>query len=336
MTDTPILLPDWAAFERDYIDTGVPHLFVVRQIPAVALFIDQGAERIGARFEQVGSRGNGQVFPFAEIHVDEVVGEDRHHTEIWTDARPLFGNFYRLVSEIVAAVVEDGTDPDAALADAVERWEALISRPSLMSEETQAGLFGELWLLERLIAVQGIGAVDAWVGPLRQPHDFRLGSIELEVKTTSGAKRVHTINGLGQLEPSLDCTLYLLSLKLANAGAGGRALPETIAAIETSLATSHAALTRFRTGLATVGYDPADAPLYARRRRLRDAAVLIPVTDGVPRLTADALAQVDARFATGRISQVSYAVDVDGFGFADGTEAFHAVLPAVPSETGAA
>ena len=336
MTDTQILLPDWATFERDYIETGVPHLFVVRQVPAVALFIDQGSERIGARFEQPGSRAEGQVFPFAEIHVDEVFREDRRHTEIWTDARHLFGNFYRLISEIVAAVVEFEMDPDAALADAIERWEALISRPSLMSEETQAGLFGELWLLERLVAVQGIDALGAWVGPRRQPHDFRLGAVELEVKTTSGAKRVHTINGLEQLEPSLDCRLYLLSLKLANAGAGGRTLPDAVASIETRLASSHTALTSFRAGLRALGYDPADAPLYARRRRLRDAAVLIPVADGLPRLTAGALAQIETRFATERISQVSYAIDVDGFGFADGTEAFLAVVPAVPSETGAA
>ena len=336
MTSTPILLPEWAAFKRDYIETSVPQLFVVRQVPAVALFIDQGAERIGARFEQTGSRAEGQVLPFAEIHVDEIVSEDRRYTEIWTDARHLFGNFYRLVSEIVAAVVEDGMDPDGALAEAVERWKTLISRPSLMSEEAQAGLFGELWLLERLIAVHGVDALDAWVGPLRQPHDFRLGTVELEVKTTSGAKRVHTINGLGQLEPSVDCTLYLLSLKLANAGASGRTLSEAIAEIEASLASSHAALSRFRVGLGAVGYDPADASLYARRRRLRDAAVLIPVSDGVPRLTVDALAQIDSRFAVGRVSQVSYAIDVDGFGFPDGTEAFNAVLPAAPSEIGVA
>jgi hypothetical protein len=336
MTDTPILLPDWAAFERDYIETGIPHLFVVREDPVVSLFIDQNAERIGARFEQSGPRAEGQVFPFAEIHVDEVAGDDSRHTEIWTDARHLFGNFYRLVAEIVAAVVRDGTDPDAALADAVERWEALISRPTIMSEETQAGLFGELWLLERLIALKGIDAIVAWVGPLRQPHDFRVGNIELEVKTTSSAKRIHTINGLGQLHPSVDCSLYLLSLKLANAGAGGRTLPEVVSAIESDLASSHAALTRFRASLATLGYDPVDAPLYSRRRRLRDVPVLIAVEDGVPRLTADALAQIDARFATARISQVSYAIDLDGFGFADGTEEFHAVLPAVPASTGAA
>jgi hypothetical protein len=197
-----------------------------------------------------------------------------------------------------------------------------------MSEETQAGLFGELWLLERLIGAQGVDALDAWVGPVRQPHDFRLGDVELEVKTTSGAKRIHTINGLGQLQPSLDCSLYIVSLKLANAGAGGQTLPEAVASIEAGLSSSHAALLRFRAALATVGYDPLDAALYSRRRRLRDAAVLIPVTDGTPRLTSEAMAQIDPRFAPDRISGVVYSVDVEGFGFPDGTDAFHAVVPA--------
>jgi hypothetical protein len=334
MTDMPILLPDWAAFERDYIETGIPHLIVVQQDPIVSVFIDQNSERIGARFEQSGPREEGHAFPFAEIHIDEVVGDDRRFTEIWTDARYLFGNFYRLVAEVVAAVVEEGIDPDAALAGAVKRWEALISQPSLMAEQSQAGLFGELWLLERLIAVHGVGAVDSWVGPFRQPHDFRIGDVELEVKTTSGAKRVHTINGLNQLKPSVDCSLYLLSLKLANAGTGGRTLPELVAAIESGLAGSQSALSRFRAGLTTIGYDRENALHYVRRRRLRDVPVLIPVGDGFPRLTADALEQVDPRFATERIGQVSYSIDVDGFGFAEGTEEFCAVLPEAPVNNG--
>lgn len=335
MSDNPNLLPDWAAFERDYVEAGIPHLFVVRQDPDVLLFVDQGAERIGARFEQSNLRSAGQVFPFAEIHVDEVVTDSLRHTEIWTDARHLFGNFYQLVTEITAAVVEAGTDPDVALSEAVQRWESLLSRPSLMSEEAQAGLFGELWLLERLIGTLGVDALDAWVGPFHQPHDFRLGTIEIEVKTTSGAKRIHTINGLGQLQPSLDCSLYLLSLRLANAGAGGRTLAECLTAIEAMLASSHTAVMRFRAGVAAVGYDPADAALYSRRRRLRDAPILVPIADGVPRLTTDALSQIDARFATARISQVSYSIDLDGFGYADGTEAFLAILPDDPANFGA-
>lgn len=329
MTDIPASLPDWSAFDRDYVAGGVPHLFVVRSRPAVALFVDQGATRLGARFETRQALSDDFGTMLAEIHVDEVLDEGSRAVEIWTDSEALFPNFYQLVTDIVEAVVDGGEDPVKALLAAVARWEALLSRPSLMSEEAQAGLFGELWLLERLIGSMGTAAVDSWVGPIPQPHDFRMGDIELEVKTTSGGARVHTINGIGQLQPSLGCTLYLLSLKLANAGTGGRSLPEAVAAVEAHLASAPAALSRFRSGLAANGYDPAHASRYLRRRRPRDSAVLIEVKDGVPRLTSEALGGIDPRFAPERFGRIVYAVDFDGIGVPDGTAAFHAIIPPV-------
>lgn len=335
MTGTPLNLPDWSEFERDYVASGIPHQFVVRAAPKVTLFVDQHAARLGARFETSGPPAGSIVAMLDRIHVDVITGAAGPAIEIWTDADSLYDNFYRLVCEIVIAVVDEGTAPYEALAAAVSRWEALLRRPSLLSDEAQAGLFGELWLLERLICAYGAGAVDSWTGPMRQPHDFRLGDTELEVKTTSGSGRVHTINGIGQLQPSLDCTLYLLSLRLADAGTGGRSLPEAVGAIEALLSISPTELSRFQTGLDAVGYDPTDASRYPRRRRLRDAAVLIEVADGVPRLTADALGAIDARFAPERLGRIVYAVDVEGLGAADGSDAFHAIIPpAVPAQTG--
>lgn len=327
MTSTTILLPEWEAFERDYVKSGIPHLYVVRSLPAVALFVDQGAGRIGARFQQAAAHASSQAIALSEIHVDDITRDGTQHLEIWTDARNLFPNFYRLAAEIVAAVVEGGAEPEIALAGAVSRWEALLSRPSLMSDESQTGLAGELWLLDRLIAVSGNEALDSWVGPAGQAHDFRLGDIELEVKTTSGSTRVHMINGLGQLLPSIDCTLFLLSLKMTNAGSGGRSLPEAVAAIAKALSASSSAVLSFRAALAKAGYDESDAHLYPRRRRLRDAAMLIPVVDGVPRLTPDAISEIPVRFVTERISRIAYSIDVEGLGFADGTPPFLSVIP---------
>lgn len=327
MTDIPSTLPEWADFERDYVSNGIPHLFVVRASPAVALFVDQGAARLGARFETAGTRSDDIGGLLAEIHVEDVLTEGRRAVEIWTDSETLYPNFYQLIWETVSAVIDDGEEPDTALLAAVARWEALLSRPTLMSEEAQAGLFGELWLLERLIATMGPGAVDAWVGPVPQPHDFRMGDIELEVKTTSGGARVHTINGVGQLQPSMGCTLYLVSLKLASAGTGGRSLPEAVAAIETTLAGNPAVLERFRAGLSANNYDPLHADRYHRKRRLREHAVLIEVTDGVPRLTPDALGAIDLRFAPQRFGRITYDINVEGLGVSDGSDAFHAVIP---------
>jgi hypothetical protein len=327
MTTNSTALPHWPDFERDYIVSGVPHLFVVRTAPAAALFVDQGAARIGARFDAPGPRAEAPTAMLAEIHVEDVIGDNGRAVEIWTDNSGLFGNFYQLIREIVGAVVDEGVDPDLALATSVARWDSLLSRPSLMSDEAQAGLFGELWLLERLIGSMGAAAVETWVGPIPQPHDFRLGNIELEMKTTSGSRRAHMINGIGQLQPSMDCRLFLVSLKLANAGSGGRSLAESVAAIESLLAQAPAALTRFHAGLKANGYQAEDSQHYPKRRRLRDGAVLIEIADGVPRLTEEALAAIPARFAPDRIGRLGYAIDVEGMGVADGSEAFHAVIP---------
>lgn len=334
MTETKTLLLDWDAFERDYIASRIPHLIVVRTTPSVVVFVDQDAARIGARFELPAHRASELPISLAEIHVDSVVQQGKHQLEVWTDAQSLFANFYRLITEIMFEVVDDGADPSVALTAAILRWETLLSRPSIMSDETQTGLFGELWLLERLITSSGSDALEAWVGPSGEAHDFRLGNVELEVKTTSGTRRVHTINGIGQLEPSRGCTLFLLSLKMANAGTGGRSLPEIIVAIEHLLSTSSIALASFRTAITLVGYDPAKAHLYPRRRRLREAAVLIPVVDGVPRLTPDALSKIEPRFVTERIERVVYSIDVEGLGFADGTLQFEDILPAVSKDSG--
>lgn len=329
MTDMQTTLPDWTEFNRDYVAGGIPHLFIVRASPMVALFVDQGAARLGARFQTTNTKSDDLSGMLAEIHVADIISEASRAVEIWTDSKNHYSNFYLLISEIVSEVVDDGAEPDTALLAAIARWEALLSRPTLMSEEAQAGLFGELWLLERLIANMGPGAVDAWVGPVPQPHDFRIGEIELEVKTTSGATRIHTINGIGQLQPSLNCRLYLVSLKLANAGTGGRSLPEAVSNIEGLLDHHPAALKRFRDGLTANSYNPDHADRYPRRRRLRDQAMLIEVVDGVPRLTVEALGAIDPRFAPQRFGRITYDINVEGLGFADGSEPFHSVLPAI-------
>ncbi|WP_409518622.1 hypothetical protein [Rhizobium laguerreae] len=81
--------------------------------------------------------------------------------------------------------------------------------------------------------------------------------------------------------------------------------------------------------MTAVGFRRTDAIHYSRRRRLADRPRLVPVADGVPRLTADALALLPASFASSGISDVSYRIDVEGLGFEEGTPEFSAVVPEV-------
>lgn len=318
------MLPPWEEIRRDYIETGLPHRLVVRNSPGLHAFTDSSASRLGARFELATEAGTPPVSRLEQIKVTEVSVDGSRWLEIATATPSLYESFYHLIDQITAAVLA-GLPPHAALEQAVGLWDSLVEEISLLSEERQAGLFGELLFLERLILNGTPDAVSSWVGPDRQPHDFRLGTTEFEVKTTSGAKRVHTINGLGQLEPSLACTLYLVSIQTTDAGTGGRSLPDLVDGIDQLL--SDPDRNEFQRRLELSGFIPRHRTHYGRRRRLRTDMALIVVEDGAPRLTPEALAAIPTRFAAERVGTVVYDVNVSDLGVLDGSPEFLAIIP---------
>jgi len=318
------MLPPWEEIRRDYIETGLPHRLVVRNSPGLHAFTDSSASRLGARFELAIEAGSAPVSRLEQIMVSEVSVDGGRWLEIATASPRLYESFYRLIEQVTAAVLA-GLPPHAALEQAVGLWDSLVEEVSILSEERQAGLFGELLFLERLILNGTPDAISSWVGPDRQPHDFRLGTLEFEVKTTSGARRVHTINGLGQLEPSLACTLYLVSIQTTDAGTGGRSLPDLVDNIDQLL--SDPDRKEFLRRLELSGFIQRHRTHYSRRRRLRTDMALIVVQDGTPRLTPDALANIPARFVAERIGAVVYDVNVSGLGVLDGSPEFQAIIP---------
>lgn len=320
------LIPAWETLRSDYVDTGIPGVCVVRAEPKIDIFVDGGGERLGAilAFPESGPL---PVSPLTEIAVTETRVGGVRCLRVSTDAALLFRTFYLVLNDIIRTVVEDGYSATAALEASLARFDALLRTASLLSDERQIGLFGELWLLDRLLPHLGEQALDAWVGPARQTHDFRLDGVELEVKTTSGSRRVHTINGFGQLTPSADCRLFLVSLRVVAAGSGGATLPEAVAGLAAAFASFPGADTRFGRMLEMIGYREAEAGHYRRRWRFADDARLIAVDDGCPRLTRSALDYLPAGFAAGLIRNASYEIDVEGLGVADGMPDFTTVLP---------
>lgn len=300
---------------------------VIRIEPEVSIFLDQNASRMGLRFKRVSENVWAGTTSLVEVRVTDVLIDGARYLEVSTEARELYRNFYELAVEIVEAVVIEEAEPVVALSSAVARWNALLSRPLLLSEEAQIGLFGELWLLERLVNAWGPAAMSAWVGPRGHAHDFRIERSEIEVKATVGNKRIHTINGVNQLEPSPDSDLYLLSLKLTDGGMGGRTLGEMVESIAERLSESTDALAELYKCLERVRYQRSDAPHYPRRRKLRDVAALVPIVDGTPRLTQNALSGLHSRFAPDRIVRVTYEIDVTNLGAEDGAPDFNRVIP---------
>ncbi len=323
MTDLS-LLPPWEEILNNYIAPGLPHRLIVSTAPGLHVFTDSSASRVGARFELASDAPAAPTSKFEQIVVSDVSADGRRWLEVSTSVPRLFESFYRLITQITVAVI-NGMAAHDALEQAIGLWESLVEEISLLSEERQAGLFGELLFLERLLLNGTSDAVASWVGPDRQSHDFRVGAREFEVKTTSSMRRVHTINGLGQLQRSIDCTLYLMSMQLTDAGTGGRSLPELAHSLRTLMSAVDIKLYDER--LQMSGYAARHAAHYTRRRRLRSEMVMIQVEDGIPRITAEGLAALPSGFASGRISAVTYDVDVSGLGVTDGSEQFLSIIP---------
>lgn len=322
----PDLIPSWESLFTGYVASGVPGLSVIRQDPRVAIFIDAGGLRFGALFA-VGCGTRPLQSPLTEISVSQVLIDGERYIEVATGSRSLYRDFYLLIGEVINTIVKDNAPPVVALEDALSRWQSLLRRCLLLSEEAQLGLFGELWMLNRLAASQSFAALDAWVGPGGETHDFRLGEVEFEVKTTSSQSACHFINGVSQLVPSTGCCLYVLSLHLIDAGASGRTLGEIVEDVRTHFRGRETHEIRFNTLLEQVGYRPGDAEHYQSRRRLGRSPRLVPVTEGCPRLTREALSLLPPHFEQSRILNVEYSVNLDGLGFADGEPRFMSVLP---------
>ena len=205
-------------------------------------------------------------------------------------------------------------------------FRSLFAQVALLSPERQLGLLGELWLLDRLVTVHGLGGLEAWTGPLGEAHDFRTGPSEFEVKTTSGERRTHLISSNNQLVASPGHDLYLLSLQFASGGATGASLREVVEGLRARFASLNA-LPGFEDLLTPFfGRTLSELGHYNTKLELRSRPYLVPVSGSLPRLTrSDEMSLPYSAMA--RISDVSYRLDVESLGWEDGTPEFLAVLP---------
>ncbi|WP_417628271.1 PD-(D/E)XK motif protein [Pararhodobacter aggregans] len=87
----------------------------------------------------------------------------------------------------------------------VREWQEFMAnqRRRPLSVEKQAGLMGELLMLDTLISHSGsvLVALDSWQGPLRAAQDFHIDSGAIEVKSTAKAQGfLARINSIDQLD----------------------------------------------------------------------------------------------------------------------------------------
>lgn len=237
---------------------------------------------------------------------------DGTRTRVFLDVicrEPETGDFFAvLVSEMVVGIAASPADPGRACRHVLDRWREFLDRdrPPRMGPERLAGLLAELWYLRHLARLDPVRALDCWVAPRGDRHDFRSGPHALEVKATRAREgRVVEVHGVGQLEPPAGGSLHLAVVELDQVDAGGMSVPVLISSIR-ELGVERR---RLLEGLQASGYDPRDEESYRSIAFVVRQTRIYAVDGAFPRI-------IPASFAGGQLPpgvlRLRYQVDLTG------------------------
>ena len=200
--------------------------------------------------------------------------------------RDIFG---AVAADVCDAVLADPTKSSELVVRArLERWSAFFAQGGArgLGPDAQKGLFGELWVLGRLLLPR-LGpapAVQAWVGPSRSNHDFIRSSRALEVKTSTSTQhhKIHVANERQLDDQGLD-SLGLVVLFFAELEDGGLTLPGLVEELRLALAKDPLLAQRFNDLLLTAGYTDAQGERYSTGYAHRETRTYA-VRENFPRL----------------------------------------------------
>lgn len=318
---------------KDRIKDGIPFVYRIPSPTTDGPSIDILVSELGAELSMwipCTTPMTPPPSPLVEIDISLITTPTGQKIEIKTRLASLFQEIYSFFVSISDKIQLNQADPFAAVHETLDGWRELLKTRAILSEEAQLGLRGELHILRMLTTIIGDQALAAWTGPQKQPHDFRIGAVELEAKATTGVTHTHIINGLRQLEPSPGHRLYVYSMRFAPAGAkAGTTLSEDIEATRAELGS--AARIRFDAIIKEhFGYRNEHSVHYRLNLQVAGTTQLILVDDSCPRLTVPLIQSIPHR---GRISDVSYRANFEGLGFSVGISEFYDVISSAHLQT---
>ena len=318
----------WDNFRSTVLVRGEQRVHRVTDAPLIEVFGDGVSGRIGLL---IGVSAETEIpadlSRLACVTIQNVNRSGRNFIEVATSTASLYRQFYHFSVAVAERILVENRSSLEAVDLELRCFADLLETKPLLSLERQIGLLGELMFLERLIRKVGLRAIDAWIGWMPEPHDFRLGSSEFEVKTTTSAQRIHTINGVEQLVPSDACTLHLVSVILGPPGAeGGFSLAQKVEQLTSLLASDAMRQEQFNDALKEYEFRTEDGVHYSRRFAMRRPMAVVRVDPAFPAITRHGIQTVLGPLAA-RIESVRYEVNVEGLENEDGTSQFEAALP---------
>lgn len=187
-----------------------------------------------------------------------------------------------LVEEVLASLENASAEPVEVAHQVLRRWRDLLVRPPTdrLSTGALAGLLGELLLIADSPAPPKI--FDCWSGPSRIRHDFQIGKLAIEVKTTLSADgQSVTVHGLSQLEPPNHGVLLLVRYRLEKSSVG-----TSVCDVLDRISASGVESSRLYGRLLQAGYSREEEAFYSNQRFTVRAREVWKVADAFPSITA--------------------------------------------------
>lgn len=216
---------------------------------------------------------------------------------------------YFFLRSIAEQVQEQGIEPTAAIYQSIRAFKSLLLGSAVGSTSSEIGLLGEILVLQELVG-RGIApfdrAIQAWLGPHNEEHDFAFGTGDIEVKATEKESRRHTISSATQLVETDGKRLAFASVQLTRTSEGGHTLSEAIAELRSDITDPELGGT-LQSRLQLAGVVPENEDNYTTRWTLRNPIEFYRVDDGFPRLTTQHFESMHER-----IDSVQYVINIDG------------------------
>lgn len=210
MTASPNKIPSWGEI-KERLDLNQPHPIQLQALPLVQVLIEPTGPAIGL------------AAPASDVSLSRparglrLQPQAQGFAALWVEDPSLLEPGWSFLAGLAASVIA-GTPFIPSLERELEKWRDLVSRLSTTSLVAAIGVLGELAVL---CAAMNTGRDSTcWIGRDGGPIDFRFGDVECEVKTTLATRHEHIINGLTQLQPTLDTRLVVTSLVIAAAADG--------------------------------------------------------------------------------------------------------------------
>lgn len=204
-----------------------------------------------------------------------------------------------------------------AVKNVLKKWSTFFRFQSdyVLSANAQQGLFGELYVLEKMIQQRGTNALSGWTGYNLETHDFYYGNDAIEVKSSSskGPEKIKVNNEYQLDDTGVVGKLYLLYLNLKKSEVDGETLPDIVERIMLKFDYEQREL--FKEKLFKVGYIYMMPELYKYHFRVREESCY-DVKDKFPRIIPSMIHK--------GIGSVEYVVSLDACNsFLIETEAFY-------------